>query len=78
MLLLPQFLGAQSKNRTLSGYVTEEGSRELLIGVNVYFPEISKGTTTNRYGFYSITVPLAVTRSSSLMLDISLSQKHPA
>ncbi|MBP7849587.1 MAG: TonB-dependent receptor [Lentimicrobiaceae bacterium] len=57
MLLLPQFLGAQSKNRTLSGYVTEEGSRELLIGVNVYFPEISKGTTTNRYGFYSITVP---------------------
>lgn len=50
-------LTAQQNNSTLSGYVTEQGSRELLIGVNVYFPEIAKGTTTNRYGFYSITLP---------------------
>lgn len=43
---------------TLSGYVREEGSREALIGVNVYLPGTSIGTTTNTYGFYSLTLPL--------------------
>ena len=28
-----------------------------MIGVSVYFPELKTGTTTNEYGFYSITVP---------------------
>ena len=42
---------------TLSGRVSEEASQETLIGVNVIFPKILKGTTTNGYGFYSITLP---------------------
>ncbi|GAA4897584.1 TonB-dependent receptor [Flaviramulus aquimarinus] len=42
---------------TLSGTVSEEKSNETLIGVNIIFPEISAGTTTNEYGFYSITLP---------------------
>ncbi|MFZ4414195.1 MAG: TonB-dependent receptor [Bacteroidales bacterium] len=41
---------------TVSGYVSEKGNRESLIGVNVYLPKYSIGTTTNAYGFYSITV----------------------
>ncbi|MEP3836102.1 MAG: TonB-dependent receptor [Algibacter sp.] len=49
-------LNAQSKY-TLSGTISEEKSNETLIGVNIIFPEISAGTTTNEYGFYSITVP---------------------
>ncbi len=44
---------------TVSGYVREAGSRELLIGVNVYLPGAATGTTTNTYGFYSITLPAA-------------------
>jgi len=44
---------------TVSGYVREAGSRELLIGVNVYLPGAGTGTTTNTYGFYSITLPAA-------------------
>lgn len=42
---------------TLSGIVSEEKSNETLIGVNIVFPEIGAGTTTNEYGFYSITLP---------------------
>jgi hypothetical protein len=44
---------------TVSGYVREAGSRELLIGVNVYLPGATTGTTTNTYGFYSLTLPAA-------------------
>ncbi|GAA4971421.1 TonB-dependent receptor [Algibacter aquimarinus] len=50
------FINAQEKF-TLSGTISEEKSNETLIGVNIIFPEIASGTTTNEYGFYSITVP---------------------
>ncbi|AUP77864.1 TonB-dependent receptor [Flavivirga eckloniae] len=49
-------INAQQKF-TLSGTVSEEKSNETLIGVNIIFPEIQTGTTTNEYGFYSITLP---------------------
>ncbi|UKM66412.1 TonB-dependent receptor [Flavobacteriaceae bacterium GSB9] len=42
---------------TISGTVSEQKSNETLIGVNIIFPEIQSGTTTNEYGFYSITLP---------------------
>ncbi|WP_439129162.1 TonB-dependent receptor, partial [Polaribacter sp.] len=42
---------------TLSGTVYDNSNNETLIGVSIYFPEINIGTTTNQYGFYSITVP---------------------
>jgi len=42
---------------TISGSILEEKSNETLIGVNILFPEIQAGTTTNEYGFYSITLP---------------------
>lgn len=42
---------------TVSGYVREADSQEALIGVNVYLPGTSTGTTTNTYGFYSLTLP---------------------
>lgn len=41
---------------TISGYVKEEATGEFLIGANVYLKENKKGTTTNPYGFYSLTV----------------------
>ncbi|TGV01705.1 TonB-dependent receptor [Flavivirga rizhaonensis] len=50
------FIEAQQKF-TLSGTILEEKSNETLIGVNIIFPEIQAGTTTNEYGFYSITLP---------------------
>ncbi len=42
---------------TFSGTISEEKSNETLIGVNILFPEIKTGTTTNEYGFFSITLP---------------------
>ena len=49
---------AQNPTRaTLSGYVREQGSGELLPGVSVYLPGLKTGTTTNKYGFYSLTLP---------------------
>ncbi len=42
---------------TISGYITEKGSKENLPGVNIYLPKLKQGATTNTYGFYSITLP---------------------
>ena len=46
---------AQEKH-TISGTVYDKKGNETLIGATIYFPDISVGTTTNEYGFYSITI----------------------
>jgi hypothetical protein len=46
-----------SQNATISGYISDKESAERLIGVNIYAPGIGKGTVTNNYGFYSLTLP---------------------
>ena len=43
-------------NYTISGYVQEDESGENLIGVSIYDKETLKGTVTNQYGFYSLTL----------------------
>jgi hypothetical protein len=48
---------SQTRRYSLSGFVYEAGSRESLPGVNIYFPEQRTGTSSNNYGFYSITLP---------------------
>ena len=46
-----------SQNKyTISGYVQEEASGENLIGVSIYNKASQQGTTSNQYGFYSITL----------------------
>ena len=42
---------------TISGYITETGSGENLLGVSIYVPELKLGTISNDYGFYSLTLP---------------------
>ncbi len=44
------------ENYTISGYVKEVESGEYLIGATVYLQESMQGTSTNQYGFYSLTV----------------------
>jgi hypothetical protein len=44
---------------TISGFVKERGSQELLTGVNVYVPKTATGAVTNNYAFYSLTIPAA-------------------
>ncbi|WP_299254977.1 TonB-dependent receptor [uncultured Lacinutrix sp.] len=50
------FISAQEKF-TLSGVIKDQSTNETLIGVNILVPELNTGTTTNEYGFYSITLP---------------------
>ncbi len=47
----------QSEKSTASGYVKDSKNGEKLIGVNVYVKGTTTGTSTNEYGFYSLTLP---------------------
>ena len=49
--------GEEQKNPVLSGTIKDAADGETLIGATVYVTEISRGTVTNGYGFYSISVP---------------------
>lgn len=42
---------------TLSGTIADDSSSETLIGASIYIKELQKGTSTNEYGFYSISLP---------------------
>ncbi len=58
LLLFTVRIRAQEKEKfTVSGYVKEDATGEYSIGATVYIKELIKGTSTNQYGFYSITVP---------------------
>ncbi|WP_100612409.1 TonB-dependent receptor [Confluentibacter lentus] len=51
------FYSNSQEKFTLSGTIFEVKSNETVIGVNLYFPEIELGTSSNEYGFFSITLP---------------------
>ncbi|MDW8419863.1 MAG: TonB-dependent receptor [Chitinophagales bacterium] len=50
------FLALPAQKITVSGYVTDAETGEQLIGAVVYDKLSQAGTTTNHYGFYSITL----------------------
>ncbi len=57
MTLFFSFCFYGQEKLTISGIVYDQASNETLIGVSVYFPDLKSGTSTNEYGFYSITIP---------------------
>jgi hypothetical protein len=59
--------GQTTERYTVSGFVREAVSSESLIGVNIYLSDHQTGTTTNTYGFFSLTLP----PSDTLELTIS-------
>ncbi len=58
ILILCCFLAAAQQNKkvTFSGYITEAGSKELLPYAVVYISPQNVSTTSNAYGFYSLTM----------------------
>lgn len=56
ILLFLNTINAQEKF-SLNGTISDEKTNETLIGVTVIIEELKTGTTTNEYGFYSITLP---------------------
>ena len=57
LLLLTSLTAVSQSKFTLSGYLRDSDNGEGLIGATVYVDEIAGGTTTNVYGFYSISLP---------------------
>ncbi len=57
-LLLPtQFHLVAGQSATISGYLEDVTSRERILGANIYVPSLEIGTTTNQFGFFSLTLP---------------------
>ena len=50
-----QFSLVVAQSVTVNGYVEDMASRERILGASVYIPALQVGTTTNQYGFYSLT-----------------------
>jgi len=46
-----------AQNYTVSGYLSDSESGEKLIAASVFDMNTKNGTSTNAYGFYSITLP---------------------
>lgn len=49
--------GKAQEKFTISGFMRDAASSEVLIGGTVYVREISSGAQSNVYGFYSLTLP---------------------
>lgn len=50
-------LFAHAQNVTISGHITDAKSGETLIGASIYDANSKKGSLSNTYGFYSLTIP---------------------
>lgn len=48
---------AASSRRILSGYVTNQGDGEKLIGANIQVLGTGIGITTNEYGYFALSIP---------------------
>ena len=57
LLFFISILTISAQKYTISGYVKDFSSNEDLIGANVVIKELKVGTVSNKFGFYSITVP---------------------
>ncbi|MCH8960273.1 MAG: TonB-dependent receptor [Bacteroidetes bacterium] len=62
-----------AQKSTLSGTLTDGQSGEMLIGANVLAVTMDKGTASNTYGFYSLTLPT----TDSLTVLFSYIGYHP-
>jgi len=64
------------KEFTISGYVEDKLTGELLIGANVYDTASKKGTSTNAYGFYSLTLKEGLVRVHYSYLGYQIETKN--
>lgn len=66
--LLLLVITSQAQKFTINGYITDKTSGERLAGASIFLPEKNVGTTSNSYGFYSITLP---GQADSLEIQVS-------
>ena len=53
----PGGVAARAETVTLSGFVTDAATGEVLVGAAVYVPGARRGASTNGYGYYSLALP---------------------
>lgn len=68
LLLLVRVTALPAQRYTINGYISDEKTGEKLLGASVYVEKNNTGTTSNTYGFYSLTLPA---QADSLELRIS-------
>jgi hypothetical protein len=61
LFIVTLVINTEAQNITLSGYIKDAQTKESLIGASIFSTNTKKGTTSNEYGFYSITLPKADT-----------------
>src|SRR5258705_5019236 len=69
-IFLLSFFALRAQKFTVNGYVTDKTSGERLAGASIFLSEKNIGTTSNAYGFYSITL---TAQPDSLELQFSYS-----
>lgn len=57
IMVLFSCLQANSQSFTISGFLTDRASGEVLIGAYVFCPQTGSGSVTNNYGYYAISIP---------------------
>ncbi len=76
ILLVSQIVSAQTKY-TISGFVRDAKTGEELIGASILIKEMPAiGTTTNAYGFYSISIPEGTYNIISQFIGFDLQNKQ--
>src|SRR5688572_22586429 len=72
------FTNVFSQKATLNGYITDKKTGERLFGASIYVLDKNLGTTSNGFGFYSITLPQdSVEVSFSFTGYATITQKIP-
>ena len=68
MVLLCQLVQGQNENNSLTGKITDKGTKESMPGVSVFIPELNRGTVSDMNGNFSLTLlpsrPITVEFSS--------------
>jgi hypothetical protein len=54
-------IGEAPPRYTISGFIRDHQQQEVLIGANVYEAELYLGSTSNNFGFYSLSLPAGYT-----------------
>tara|TARA_B100001250_G_scaffold414555_1_gene453841 strand:- start:5908 stop:8274 length:2367 start_codon:yes stop_codon:yes gene_type:complete len=55
--ILVLFNNIYAQNYTISGYITDESNGESIFSANIIVDSLRLGTTSNNFGFYSLTLP---------------------
>ncbi|MCE1155040.1 MAG: TonB-dependent receptor [Bacteroidales bacterium] len=76
MLMLVLSTGLSAQFYTISGYLTDGKSGESLINASVFDHRSRKGTVSNEYGFFSITLPAGETQLQFTYVGFQTEQRN--